>query len=106
VTLGDVVRSIAERAINAPSIAEVDERLCRVIRLVEQHLRQHGVRRILKARIAEGVTLGWSARRGAWRLVIVDDAGAEPLLDVEPEERIEVFTSGAITELLTSRRQP
>ncbi len=98
-TLREVIVDIARRS-KMLDEQDADEKLRRCIRLVEFRLRTLQVNRILKVPIEPGITLGWSSRKGAWRLVIVDDQEAVPLLDTEPDEIVQVFTTGAIAKLV------
>lgn len=93
----------------------LDDQIAEAIRTIEFHLRRKlCITKILKAPIGEGATLGWSCRRGYWRLVVVDeheDGGAIDLLSTSRGERCEAFTSGAMgrivsqaQDLVTQRR--
>lgn len=92
-----VVRDLFERA---RRVRDLDEAIAVSFRKMERALELGRVRRILRARIVEGVELAWSAnKRGRWRLVFVDDVGARDVLSVTAEERLEAIASGATMRL-------
>lgn len=96
-TIRETLQQIAELA---PRISDADHRLSRVIVVIERLLRVRNVRRVISVPLVPGVKLGWSARMGDWRLVIVDDEGSVPVRHAEPDEVVELFTSGAIQRLV------
>lgn len=96
--LKDVVRELFAKA---SQLRRLDEDIDHKLRAIERKLEARGLRRIVKARIVDGVDLAWSMnRRGRWRLVIRDEEGAVDLFNTEPEERLEVITSGALERLV------
>lgn len=93
-----VVRELFARA---AELRKLDEDLDHRLRMIERQLEARGIRRIMRARIVDGVELAWSMnKRGRWRFVIRDDHGAVDLFNTEPEERLEVITSGALERLV------
>jgi hypothetical protein len=96
-TLAEVAIQLRERG---SAIRAQDAELDQLLDTIEQQLFDRGVRKLLKAPIVEGITLGWSQRGGRWRLVIVDDHSAIPLFEATPEERIEAITSGALGKIV------
>lgn len=100
--LKEVVRELFAQA---TKLRQLDEDIDRKLRAIERKLEARGIRRIVKARIVDGVDLAWSAnKRGRWRLVIRDEDGATDLFNTEPEERLEVITSGALERLIKEVR--
>lgn len=96
--LHEVIRELAAKSKEIPRL---DEQITMALRRIERQLEKHAPRRIVRARIAEGVELAWSMnKRGRWRLVTRDEFGTVPLFDLEPEERLEIITSGALARLV------
>lgn len=80
---------------------DLDTQICRVIREIQTRLlRDLDVRRVIVEPLARGVTLGWSNRRGKWRLVVVDEAGACDATSTSREERLEIVQSDALARIV------
>lgn len=96
--LKEVVRELFDKA---ATLRAQDERITMALRRVERLLGNRALRRIVRARIVDGVELAWSMnKRGRWRLVMRDEYGTVPIFDLEPEERLEIITSGALERLV------
>lgn len=97
-----------ELAVLTAQLNAIDDQIGDAIHTIEFHLRRTlAVRKILKTPIDTGATLGWSCRKGYWRLVIVDedaDGGATDLLSTSRIERAEAFTSGAMERIVEQAR--
>lgn len=91
-----------EVAVATGQLNALADQISEAIRTIEFHMRRMlDVHRILKTTLDDGVTLGWSARRGYWRFVIVDDEdGAIDLLDTALAERVHAFVSGGIERIV------
>jgi hypothetical protein len=97
-TIAEVGRELVRKA---AIVRQADNDIARLFRRVERAFEQRGIRRLVRARIVAGVELAWSRSRSCrWRLVIVDDSGATDVLNVEPDERVEAITTGALEQLL------
>ncbi len=97
--LADVVRDVFQKN---KQLNELDDRISMSIATIERRLRAMGVVRILRAKLPDGAELGWSyTKRGhRWRFVIRDEDDAWDLMSCSREERVEVFTCGAMERLI------
>ena len=76
------------------------------IDLLETKLRAMGIERVISIKLPDGADLGWSRdRRGRrWRFVIRDEDDVCELQACTREERVEVFTCGAMEKLLAQAK--
>lgn len=96
--MSEVIRELFAKA---AKLRALNEDIDHKIRLIERWLEARGVRRVVRARIVPGVELAWSANKyKRWRLVIRDEDDVIDLFNTEPEERLEVLTSGALERLV------
>jgi len=91
------VASFTEQAKKFPPY---DNRLSHMIIKIDSDLRKNQTK-FTQAIITTGVKLAWSGAKGYWKFVIVDDEEAIELLQATWEERLEVFTSGAMGRLVS-----
>lgn len=100
-SLRDVVNVIDQKTTR---LCDLDTAISKNITTIERRLREMGVERILSVRLPDGCDLGWSRdrrrRKDQWRFVIRDEDAATELLSCSREERVEVFTCGAMAMLL------
>lgn len=87
--LRDVFSDIVERS---SQLSQLDSQLSTMLSDI-----QHGLRRLRPTDKPVDVPfppwgkLGWSGRRGYWRLVVVDDEGCEDLLQMPRLARADAF---------------
>lgn len=84
-----------------------DTEIAKHIDTLETKLRAMKVERILSVKLANDADLGWSYNRRTkqWRFVIRTEDDAWELRSCSREERVEVFTSGAMTRLVALAQQ-
>ncbi len=92
---------VAELFANVRKVRELDELIALDFRRIERGLEARNIRRVVRAKVVDGIELAWSAnKRGRWRLVFRDEGGAIDALAVSPEERLEAITTGALEALV------
>lgn len=87
----------------ARALERLDDEIGRMLRTIEAGLDELGIRQVIRVRLDDETTLGWSARNGRWRLVIVDehpDGQAIAVLDASRDERAWILGTNALARLV------
>ena len=104
--LSEVVRMLGEKT---QRLNQLDTGISDKIKEIEAKLRAMGFERVVSVKLPDGSTLGWSRdrrrRKDHWRFVIVSEDDAWELQSCSREERVEVFTCGAMERLLNQIQQ-
>jgi len=97
--LRDVVIALGQQS---KQLNALDDKISTSIATLERRLVERKVEKVISVRLPDGADLGWSRDRRSrrWRFVIRDGEDVVDLRACTEEERVEVFTCGAMEKLL------